>query len=398
LGRSRTWFYKTLERYRSGGRAALDKQKRSVDQVHNRTSSEVEATIVRIRQTIACGEDPDLRYSNIGAEAIAGELKRIGMNPPSTATINRILKRYGLVQKRSRKKKTEELPRDYPWPMVTQPNAVHYLDFTVRTIAGGVRIYGCNLLDQVRHWPYLRIIETKSAQVVSDFLVSAWQETGLPNALYIDNDPVWRGSGSGVRTFSKIVRLCLLVGVDVIFTPPYTPQANPFIESFISIWDRNYWQRTSFRSLAHAQSEILHFEKYCRYRRQIAEYNHKTPDQLFPEFVSETLDKDFIQHKQGGIPVTSGYVHFIRFVNHDGLFDILNEKWQLDKEKWSGKTVRATIDTNQQTLSIYHQAHKNAKNYMIAEFPYPIKEEVVPLNSQYQRQSHQIWPISEFPD
>jgi putative transposase len=104
LQRSRAWFYKTWRRYQTGGRAGLASQSRRPKHSPRRTAPEVETAIERVRKAIAEGQDPLLRYSNIGAEAIASELERSGLPVPSLATIYRILGRLGLLQPRVRKK------------------------------------------------------------------------------------------------------------------------------------------------------------------------------------------------------------------------------------------------------------------------------------------------------
>jgi len=394
LGRSRAWFYNTLQRYQLGGRQALASRSRAPHTVHNRTPLQVEQAIVRVREMIMAGDDPELRYANFGADAIAVELQRAGITPPSRATINRILQKHGLVATRPRRKAKRKLPDDYPWPQVKQPNHVHLFDFVHRILVGGGRFYGCQMLDQARHWPYLAAIPQKTAAAVSQVFVSAWQEMGLPNALYMDNDVVWRGSSSGQRTFSRIIRLCLLVGIQVIFTPPYTPEANPVIESFNGVWDRNFWQRTEFQSLAHVQAELPHFQRYCRHRRPLPAFDNRTADQLYPGFVPVLLTPEFTAHQQTRLPLTAGYVHFIRFVRSDGTFTILNEAWSLDPDKWAGKTIRATIDTAKQQLCVYHQTDRNAEPQLIAQFEYPLKEEVRPLSPNFKRAEIPLWPTS----
>lgn len=395
VGRSRTWFYNTLRRYQLGGRAALASRSRAPDRVHNRTSVEVEQAIVRVRKTIMSGDDPELRYANFGADAIAAELERAGIPPPSRTTINRILKKHDLAEPRPRRKRKRKLPDDYPWLQVKQPNQVHLFDFVHRILVGGGRFYGCQLLDQARHWPYLAVIPHKTAAAVSQVLVSAWQEMGLPTALYMDNDVVWRGSSSGQRTFSRIVRLCLLLGVQVIFTPPYTPEANPLVESFNGVWDRNFWQRTEFRDLTHVQAELPYFQHYCRHRRPLLAFDNRAADQLYPDFVPALLAPDFTPPQQERLPLTGGHLHFIRFVMSDGTFTILNEAWPLNPDDWAGKTVRATIDTAGQQLCVYHQADRNGLPLLIARFDYPLKEKVVPLSSNFERPGVPLWPTSE---
>ncbi len=240
IGRSRTWFYKALSRYQQSGREGLESQSRRPKRIAKQTDEAIEAAIVRVRQTITRGEDPVLRYGNIGAEMIASELEKAGLAPPSLSTINRILRKHGLQKPREKQHKKRQLPRDYPWPQVSQPNQLHLFDFVTRRLKSGQRVTGCNLLDQHRQWPYLRLITGKTKQNVADFLVAAWQEIGLPTTLYLDNDTVWRGSSSGKRSFSFIVRLCLLLGIEVVFIPPYTPEANSLIENFNGIWNRNF--------------------------------------------------------------------------------------------------------------------------------------------------------------
>jgi len=390
LKRSRSWFYKLLRRYQQGGRAALVSQSRAPKQVHNRTEATIEAAIIRVRESIISGQDPELRYANIGAETIALELERAGLKPPSRATINRILQRHHLVQARPVRKAKRRLPSDYPWPCVQQPNELHLLDFVMRAGAGLRRFYGCHLLDQARQWPFVRIITAKQVAVVSQFLVSAWQMVGLPGALYLDNDVVWRGSGSAPRTISHIVRLCLLLGVEVIFIPPYTPEANPLIESFNRLWDRNFWQRTTFVNLAHLQEELGHFEHYCRHRRPLSQLAGHPADYLNSTFVPLYLAHDFDQHQQKRLPLTTGFIHFIRFVDERATFTLLNETWPLMPDL-IGKTIRATIDTHRQRLAVYHQPH-STQCRLVTEFDYPLLEPAVALSSAYLRPRPPLWP------
>lgn len=392
LGRSRTWFYKALRRYQQGGRAALGSLSRRPHRIANQTDEVVEAAIVRIRQAITSGEDPILRYGNIGAETIASELERADLTLPSIATINRILCKHGLQQSRQKRNKKRQLPNDYPWPCVTQPNQLHLLDFVTRATGSIRRVYSCNLLDQARQWPYMRLITSKTRQNVADFLVAAWQEVGMPNALYIDNDTVWRGSSYGQRSFSFIVRLCLLLGVEVVFTPPYTPEANPLIESFNGIWDRNFWQRTTFDSLQKMETELIHFETWCRERRPLREHDRRPPSQLNPDFVPFRLPVDFAQHQQPALPLTAGLVHFIRFPDHTGTFSILNEQWTIADRSLKPATIRATIDTGQEQLSVYHQATPQVPPVAVEHFAYKVGEKIEPLSSEFQREPHSLWP------
>jgi transposase InsO family protein len=391
LGRSRRWFYNVLKRYRQVGRDGLRTQSRAPQQVHNRTPAEVEAAIVRVRQTITSGQDPELRYANIGAETIAFELERVKLTPPHRATINRVLRRHGLAEPRPRKAERAKLPDDYPWPQAEQPNALHVFDFVSRAFVGGGRCHGYHLLDCARRWPFLRVETSKSVELVSQFLLAGWREVGLPTGLHLDNDLVWNGGGRGQRVLSTIVRLCLSVGVEVIFIPPYTPQANPLIESFNDVWDTNFWHRTQFRNADHLQTELPVFEWYCRHRRPLTDLGGRTADQVVPDFQPMLLPATFDLDLKKSLALTTGYVHFIRFVSLDGHFSVLNETWTLDKERWAGRTIRATIDTALEQLNVYYQPAKHANCQLIAQFDYPLAEPVQALACAYQREHAKLW-------
>ncbi|OUC06929.1 hypothetical protein RY27_17975 [Litorilinea aerophila] len=205
-----------------------------------------------------------MRFGNSGADAIAAELKRAGIEAPSRATINRILRRHGLSNPRPHQRKKQTLPADYPWPQVHHAHVLHAMDFMERVLPGGQRLYACNLLDVFCQWPFLALITSKTKQNVVDFFLAAWQDVGRPNALRVDNDPVWRGSSSASYTFSTLVRLWLYLGVQVIFIPPYTPQANTWIESFNRLWSRNFWERMHFQDLSMVQQALPDFQTYCR--------------------------------------------------------------------------------------------------------------------------------------
>ena len=76
---------------------------------------------------------------SIGADSIRWELNKLGIEAdkmPSIATINRILKRNGLIKKSVKTQRKSVIP--YPSPVVEKPNDVHQL------ILVGPRYYKVN--------------------------------------------------------------------------------------------------------------------------------------------------------------------------------------------------------------------------------------------------------------
>ena len=95
VGRSRPWLYKWLHRYQLG-REDWFKDESKAPHHPNKTSEETQKLVTNTRLQLE--EHP---FAQIGVSAIQWELRKLGVTPPPDWTINRILKREGLVKKNS---------------------------------------------------------------------------------------------------------------------------------------------------------------------------------------------------------------------------------------------------------------------------------------------------------
>ena len=188
-----------------------------------------------IRRVLAERTDPELKYAFIGAPTIRTELKRTSLRPiPGLRTVERILQRRGLSQSRRKRKDPNEPTAYCPVPVPHGPNDVHAWDIVTRHVVGGERVCSFHLLDRATHYPLLRQYPDKSAVSAPAFLVAVWQTVGLSRLLQMDNEATFCGGYRFPRVFSQIGRLCLSVGVEVVFIPFYSPKKNADIESFNS--------------------------------------------------------------------------------------------------------------------------------------------------------------------
>ncbi len=130
---------------------------------------------------------------------------------------------------------------------------------------------------------------------------------------------------------------------------------------------------------------------WCRHRRPLTELDNRLADQLFLDFVPGLLPTNFADHRHATLPLTAGCLHFIRFVTTDGSCTLLNESWHLDAPQWAGKTIRATIDTQAQQLSLFHQAQGQDNPVLVKQFAYPLREDVVPLAARFRRDKIPLW-------
>lgn len=94
LNRSKSWFFKWLKRYQTGDPGWYKDKPRAP---RNRPTAISEIDKQRIISTRIRLDSQ--KYAQIGASAIKWELTKSGVVFPSDRTINRVLKREGLVKK-----------------------------------------------------------------------------------------------------------------------------------------------------------------------------------------------------------------------------------------------------------------------------------------------------------
>ncbi len=96
LGRSKKWFFKWLKRYQSGQKNWYQDQSKAPRTSPKRLPEVEKQRIIEVRRRLE-----NEKFAQIGVSAIKWELNKSGDNLPSDRTINRILKREGLVKKNS---------------------------------------------------------------------------------------------------------------------------------------------------------------------------------------------------------------------------------------------------------------------------------------------------------
>ncbi len=96
LNRTKQWFFKWLMRYRTGAPDWYKAQSRAPKKRPSEIDQESKELILLTRQQLT-----DAPYAQIGVSSIKWELKKQGLSFPSDSTINRVLKREGLVKKNS---------------------------------------------------------------------------------------------------------------------------------------------------------------------------------------------------------------------------------------------------------------------------------------------------------
>ena len=94
LNRSKNWFFKWLKRYQSGDPDWYKGKSRAPRKSPKAISDIDRQRIISVRTHL-----DSQKFAQIGASAIKWELSKSGHSFPSDRTINRVLKKEGLVKK-----------------------------------------------------------------------------------------------------------------------------------------------------------------------------------------------------------------------------------------------------------------------------------------------------------
>jgi transposase InsO family protein len=349
LGYSRDWFYKWLNRYRTGDEKWFKEQSRRPIQNPNRTPQEIEELVQYIRL--------DLYNEGLfcGAQAIQWEMEDQGIKPlPSQRTIARILARRELTHRRTGRYEPKGVK--YPqWPAQT-PGAVHQSDYLGPCYLHGppaVRFHGLNSVDLATGRCATEPVFSKARQNTINAFWASWLRLGLPKVQQVDNEMVFYGSPAHPRGMGQLIRLCLLHGVEPCFIPISEPWRNGVVEKFNHHWLQGLLRKVTMHSQEDLKRESLLFEQKHNSRYRYSKLGGKTPLQRLSASQATLRFPPTERAPRHPLPKpTEGRYHLIRFIRSDAKLDIFGEAFIVPSEAVY-EYVRATIDVSRQTLSIY---------------------------------------------
>lgn len=346
LGRSRRWLYKWLGRYEPGDPSWARSRSRAPHRIPHKTPEAVVRLVCAIRKRLVT-----TRYAQKGAMAIQWQLQQLGTHPlPPIWTINRILKRQGLVGTPA------YAPRGTPYParVPQQPNDLHQLDLVgPRYLQGGSRCYGLHLIDAFSNAVALAALPSKRDTDVVEAVVAAWHRLGVPRALQVDNELSFRGSNRYPRSFGLLIRLCLYLGVEIIFIPDGEPWRNGIVERFNDVYDKLFFRSQRFRDLAHLAQELPRFETFHNTQHRYAKLGQRVPWEIHVTGRRRRLPRQFARHRRG-LPFREGRVSFVRLTDAQGRARFFSESFPVDASLVH-EYVTGTVFTRPGLLKFSHQ-------------------------------------------
>jgi transposase len=293
----------------------------------NRTQADREQRLLRTRVWL---RDRSI-LGEYGADAIRRELCT---EPPplSRATINRVLKRYGVTDAHRRVRRPPP-PRGWYLPEVAAGRAeVDCFDFIEDLkIAEGPLVdvlTGKSLLGTLTDaW----VLSQLSAKGAGACLLGRWGRDGLPAYAQYDNGTVFQGAHQFPDAVGRTSRLCLALGVIPVFVPPLEHGMQNTIESFNGLWQAKVWQRHHVASIAELQACSDRYIAAHRARMQ-------TATEAAP--ARRPMPKDFELNLYA--PLT-GQMIFIRRTSESGHAYLLGQRFAVSPD-WPHRLVRCEVD------------------------------------------------------
>lgn len=345
LGCSKPWLYKWVNRYRNDDDEWFTETSRRPERCPRRTPQEIEEIVKLVRLNL---------YNKgefCGAQAILWEMEDMGVVPrPSARTVNRILARNELTNKRTGR--YEPKGKKYPALPAVKPNDVHQMDFVGPCyLHGPVRFYSLHSIDLATRRCAVEPV-TEGKHRIVDLVWNSWWRLGLPRFVQIDNETVFYGSLRYPRGMGKLIRLCLLNGVEPVFIPQREPWRNGVVEKFNDHWLQKFLRRDQIGGAEELRVKSMAFEGRHNARWRYSALGGKSPLQCLK---ASGVQLRFPERREAPktplLKPEQGRYHVVRFIRSDGILDIFGEKFHAPNEAIY-EYVQATVDVARQRLQV----------------------------------------------
>ncbi len=221
---SQATFYRHKHRIELDGR--WEPQSRRPHSSPRRTPAGVEAAIVQAREEIK-GDN--------GAENIHYQLQKVaqqdgwaakGWHVPPRSTINKILRRRGLLVSNPKKRPKSSFKRF----QYARPRDCYQIDATEVVLAGGAKATVFEVLDDcTRTLVATFVADAETADGAVTAIKKAFRRYGVPAIVLSDNGTAFTSKYTGGGQ-SKFTRVVTDAGARLIHSSPYHPQTNGKVE------------------------------------------------------------------------------------------------------------------------------------------------------------------------
>ena len=269
-GVSKSWVAKLVARFREGGYDAVAPRSKAAKKVANRSSSELEDRVVKLRKELS-----DQGFDS-GAQTIHYHLSLTDPCPPSVSTIWRILKRRGFVTPQPHKRPKSS----YISFEALLANEMWQSDVTFFELRGGTKIEIVNFLDDFsRVCVASKVVAVTSAPDVVATLYEAGRVWGLPASLLTDNGCIYTAAYR--HGYSAMESELFHLGIDYKHSRPYHPQTCGKVERFHQTLKKFLSKQPRAATIGQLQAQVDLFVAYYNEVRPHRAKGRQTPQSAF---------------------------------------------------------------------------------------------------------------------
>lgn len=377
VSRKREWLRKWWLRFTHHGWSGLHDRSRRPSHSPQAYEEQAHSVVIAVRQALL-----QRQVGLIGPRAIQNEIQRQHLlhTIPSLATIKRWLRQAGLTAPVAHLASSAY----YPQPQQGVCSRAQACDWIARYLPGGCKVFVFHSVDLQTHALAQTICTDKTVGSVRTHLMAAWQTLGLPDRLQLDNDAAFTGGERTTRRFGTIVRLCLYLGIEVVFVPVAEPKRNGVVERVNGLWAHHFWDRNHFEDIDALKAQQGVFLEWYEQEYKPPSLEGRTVAQAQRSVKRKRLLKRVARSIPAVLPITEGRVHFVRKVRDDGTIHFLGESWKVGR-RLAHQYVWATVVTGCERMEVYHQHSKRATFRLVKTFEYRLPEKVVLLRQEFKR-------------
>ena len=353
--RSRRWVQRWIGRYEPDApTVSLQDHSRAPKHIPWAYPERIKKMVAQIRVERERGKQAKYQYALVSAQAIYYELRELGISPlPTPDTIHLWLKQAGRIRERKARKPPNPT---YPALPCQAVNDVQELDFKgpLYLQDHSHKYYLVALRDKLSKKTALRALANKGMDAILDFLMDAWQTMGCPKYLKMDNCLDFRGSNLYPRSPSRLMRVCLDLGVQPVFIPLREPWRNGVVENLNGLLDRFLLRLQTFETDKQFQQAVQRLETAINTTHRLPALQGKTP-QEFAAHAKLRYPPANYAWRTRDLQLLKGNVTFIRFVRKSGRITLTAKDKFLIGKKYKWQYVMANVDVAKKKLHVLWQ-------------------------------------------
>lgn len=355
IQRSRRWVHRWISRYEPDApTVSLQDHSRAPKHIPWAYPERIKKMVLRIREARERGKRAKYQYALVSAQAIYYEMRELDISPlPTPDTIHLWLKQAGRI----REHKSRKAPNaTYPVLPCQAVNDVQELDFKgpLYLQDRSHKYYLVALRDKRSKKTALRALSNKGMDAILDFVVDAWQTMGCPKYLKMDNCLDFRGSNLYPRSPSKLMRVCLDLGIQPVFIPLREPWRNGVVENLNGLLDRFLFRTHTFATEKQLHRAVQRMQTTINTRHCLPALQGKTP-QEFTAHAKLRYPPAHYDWRTRDLQLLKGKVTFIRFVRKSGRITLTAKDKFFIGKKYKWQYVMANVDVAKKRLQVIWQ-------------------------------------------